>query len=267
MFWVHASNTARFAQSLRDVVDFVRVPGRKDPTADILELAYTWLRDERKGKWLVILDNVDDASFLVKAPTDLFKDDQKHSTGSRNGRPLKEYLPQCQHGRILVTSRNKSAAQQLVERSDAIPVSPMDDMHALALFEKKLAIPHNDRDASAELVRALEYMPLAIVQAAAYIAQRNPRYSVSRYLEDFQRTDHEKTRLLNYMDGHLRRDQEAKNSIIITWQTSFEHIREIRPSAADLLSLMSFFDRQGIPEALLRRREDNFTDVYSGKSE
>ena len=34
----------------------------------------------------------------------------------------------------------------------------------------------------------------------------------------------------------------------------FDHIREIRPSAADLLSLMSFFDRQGIPEALLRSR-------------
>ncbi|PVH91245.1 hypothetical protein DM02DRAFT_546198, partial [Periconia macrospinosa] len=39
-----------------------------------------------------------------------------------------------------------------------------------------------------------------------------------------------------------------------TWQISFEHIRETRPSAAGLLSLMSFFDRQGIPEELLRAR-------------
>ena len=45
---------------------------------------------------------------------------------------------------------------------------------------------------------------------------------------------------------------EAQNSIIITWQISFEHIRRSRPSATDLLSLMSLFDRQSIPEVLIR---------------
>jgi hypothetical protein len=54
----------------------------------------------------------------------------------------------------------------------------------------------------------------------------------------------------------LRRDREAKNSIITTWQISFDYIREIRPSAANLLSLMSFFDRQAIPEALLRSQDE-----------
>lgn len=36
---------------------------------------------------------------------------------------------------------------------------------------------------------------------------------------------------------------------------SFEHIRQSRPSAANLLSLMSLFDRQGIPERLIRNRD------------
>jgi hypothetical protein len=35
----------------------------------------------------------------------------------------------------------------------------------------------------------------------------------------------------------------------------FEHIRQTRLLAAGLLLLMSFFDRQGIPETLLRRQE------------
>lgn len=39
--------------------------------------------------------------------------------------------------------------------------------------------------------------------------------------------------------------------VLITWQILFESIRESRRSAADLLSLMSFFDRQGIPKTLL----------------
>ena len=41
-----------------------------------------------------------------------------------------------------------------------------------------------------------------------------------------------------------------------TWQISFEHIRQERPSAAQLLSLMSLFDRQGIPYHLLCKFED-----------
>lgn len=45
-----------------------------------------------------------------------------------------------------------------------------------------------------------------------------------------------------------------KSSIIVRWQMSFELIQRMRPSATDLLSLMSFFDRQGIPEHVLRSR-------------
>ncbi|KAK0113068.1 hypothetical protein ONS95_014774 [Cadophora gregata] len=94
-----------------------------------------------------------------------------------------------------------------------------------------------------DLAAALEYMPLAIIQAAAYISQRAPRCSVSEYLDQFRKSDREKTSLLDNQAGHLRRDREAANSIIITWHISFEHIRQSKPSAADLLSLMSLFDR------------------------
>jgi hypothetical protein len=38
----------------------------------------------------------------------------------------------------------------------------------------------------------------------------------------------------------------------MAWQISFDHIRDQRQSAADLLSLMSFFDRQGIQKSVLR---------------
>jgi hypothetical protein len=48
--------------------------------------------------------------------------------------------------------------------------------------------------------------------------------------------------------GHFDRDWEAKNSILATWQISFDYIRDKKPSAAEPLPLMSFFDRQGIPD-------------------
>lgn len=64
-----------------------------------------------------------------------------------------------------------------------------------------------------ELAEALEFMPLALAQAAAYIQQRAPRCSVQQYLNAYRRSDKEKTSLLNQEAGRLRRDQEATNSI------------------------------------------------------
>jgi hypothetical protein len=50
----------------------------------------------------------------------------------------------------------------------------MDEQHALALVHRKPRRDVNEADV-AELVRRLDYMPLAITQAAAYIRQRAPR--------------------------------------------------------------------------------------------
>ncbi|KAL2280604.1 hypothetical protein FJTKL_12427 [Diaporthe vaccinii] len=125
-------------------------------------------------------------------------------------------------------------------------------------------------DHGADLVDALEYMPLAISQARANIQQRAPQTSISKYLEEFRRSERQKFSLLNQDEQSLRRDRNASNSVITTWQISFDSIRSERPSAADLLSLMRFFDQQGIPGWLVRP-SDNIAsqdgDVYEGKGD
>ncbi|PQE27730.1 hypothetical protein CJF31_00009955 [Rutstroemia sp. NJR-2017a BVV2] len=239
-------------QSFREIANYVKIPGRQDLQVNIFQLVHDWLRNERKGKWILILDNADDAGFLTQAQS---TSDIRQTNSMGSGKPLVAYLPQCPNGSILITTRSKSAALKLVEQRDIITVEPMGEVDAQGLLEKKLGRSNESNDA-VELVAALEFMPLAIVQAAAYICQRAPRYSVQDYLRDFQRSDRKRMSLLNFEGERLRRDWEAKNSIIITWQISFDHIRKTRPSAADLLSLMSFFDRQGIPESLLQSREE-----------
>lgn len=279
VFWVHASNAARFEQGYRDIADAVKIAGREDPKADIFKLVHDWLRVNGE-KWLIILDNVDDANFLVEAH--LVDQSQSSKSNGQSPRPLREYLPQSQNGSVLITTRSRESALKLVESKDIIQVKPMGQTHAAELLGKKLdSTAQGDAKDNAELVAVLEFMPLAIVQAAAYITQLAPRYSVRQYIEEFQRSDRKKSSLLNHEGGQLRRDGEAKNSIIITWQISFEHIRQTRQSAADLLSLMSFFDPQGIPEALVRTppevtssshedgdgEEDDRSDSQSERSE
>jgi hypothetical protein len=216
-------------------------------------LVHDWLGDERNGRWALVLDNLDNASFLTASSVD--GDGRPADMDATSSQPLIRYLPQCQHGTFLVTSRSREAASELVEDRNIIAVDPMDKGDALTLLQRKLC-RLEEGDGMSELVTALEYMPLAIAQAAAYISQTWPPCSVQQYLDKFRKSDREKAGLLSYESGKLRRDASAKNSILVTWQISFDHIREIRPSAFHVLSLMSFCDRQGIPASLLRGQEE-----------
>ncbi|EXA29687.1 hypothetical protein FOVG_18852 [Fusarium oxysporum f. sp. pisi HDV247] len=142
----------------------------------------------------------------------------------------------------------------------------MTQEEALMLLEKRLGTQSN-ANAAAELVRSLDLVPLAISQAAAYIQKRAPRTSLVQYLNEFRQSESKRVDLLSHDAGDLRRDLRqdggASNAILTTWQVSFDHVRSKRPSAADLLSLMSFFNRQGIPESLIRPSEDSHNAAQS----
>jgi hypothetical protein len=232
----------------------VKIPGRQNPSANIFELVRDWLRDERKGRWALILDNLDDADFLMSPSGGRETQVAKAEVESSESRPLLAYIPHCQHGSVLVTSRSKTATLKLVEEANIITIKPINVEDTVILFKKKFSRPrtHDAFELVTTLIALLEYMPLTIVQAAAFISQRWPRCSIQQYLTDYQASNRKKTGLLSYKGGELRRDVTAKNSILITWQISFDYIRQARPSAADILSFMSFCDRQGIPEILLR---------------
>jgi hypothetical protein len=180
VFWAHASNTARLEQSFREIADQVRARGRKDLQGDVFKLVHNWLRDAKNGRWLLVLDNADDAAVLP--PTDGGSGLQQH---------LSRYLPSSRHGSILVTSRTKRAAMQVVEDSDIITIEPMHDTAAHALLRKKLRDVDERDDSIATLATTLDHIPLALVQAAAYIRERAPRCSVRQYLEERRVTSNE----------------------------------------------------------------------------
>ncbi|KAJ6035878.1 hypothetical protein N7540_000157 [Penicillium herquei] len=250
VFWIHASNHARFEQSFRDIAHQVKIPGRRELKANIFELVENWLRDEKKGKWLCILDNADDPELLSSPWTVANIAYVKESTNAPM-KPLLEYIPRSQSGSVIITSRSREVALKTVKYNDLIEIRPMEQFEALALLQNRLGQPEENQE-TRRLVEELEFMPLAIVQAASYIRARASRYSIAQYLQDFQASDREATKLLRKEADCLDRDWEAKNSILVTWQISFDYVRRRKSSATDLLSLMCFFDRQEIPENLIR---------------
>lgn len=138
----------------------------------MFKLLRTWLHDAKKGSWLVILDNADNVSFLLEPPDTA----EQVRDGASSERRL-DYIPTCSHGSLLITSRSRAAALRMVEQNSIVDVGPMEEEHALALLTRKLS-DTNEQAEIAGLARELEYMPLAIVQASAYIRQRAPRCTV-----------------------------------------------------------------------------------------
>ena len=253
VLWIHAASAARLEQSVRQNLEDLKVPKIADKAGNAFQLLRNWLLNSKNGKWLLILDNVDDAQFLLEPPPTAKQKAEVAQHAPHHDRIL-EYFPASNHGSILVTSRTTDAALKVVERRAVIAVEPMGAEHAVQLLGKKLDCEYT-LDEALELTMALDHMPLAINQAAAYISQEWPLCSVQQYLEKLSESEKSKLSLLDLNEGDLRRDKEATNSIISTWQISFERIRATRRSASDLLSLMSFFDRQSIPQSLLNKRQ------------
>ena len=253
VFWVHASNVARLEQGFWRIANTVNISGRLDWKANIFKLVHDWLCNGTRNKWLLVLDGLDGVRSSYDA---LFTTANEPERGLSNTmrQLLSLYVPQCQHGSILLTTQDSEVALDLVEEKNIIAVEPMDEAQALALLQKKLGKQHRSKDI-ADLATVLESMPLAIVQAAAYILQREPHYLVRQYLEDFRikRSDF----LSEYQAGKPFKDWDAQVSNLCTWHLTFDYICETRPSAAQLLSFMSFFDPQEIPEVLLRRYVEN----------
>ncbi|KAH7116613.1 hypothetical protein B0J13DRAFT_204473 [Dactylonectria estremocensis] len=215
------------------------VSKRRTETSPI-NCSFRDLCDEENGPWMMVLDNADSVDVFFTG-----------AHGSHD-QPLASFLPKTGRGSIIITSRNTDAAERLAGLDAIYNVPIMEKSQALQLLQNRLGECAEDDAIITDLDDDLNYMPLAITQAATYIKRRRPRMSVSAYVDEFRRSHKKKASLLNRDGGDLRRDESASNSIVTTWQITFEQIRRDRPSAADLLSFMSFFNPQGIPEFALQ---------------
>ncbi|KAL2752591.1 hypothetical protein ACRALDRAFT_2044371 [Sodiomyces alcalophilus JCM 7366] len=200
---------ARVEEGFRTIADTINLSGRNRPQADIPLHVQNWLSNQLNGKWAMILDSADDDKVFYGVRE---VDDKR--------RILATYLPDSSYGSIVITTRNKALAFKLTGNYQNI-------------IENKLG-PSLDAGMAVDLVEALDRVPLALRQAAAYIQARKPRSSIAKYLAESRQSERKKTRLLEHNAGDLRRGGAASNAVLTTWQISFDYIRDKQPSAADL---------------------------------
>jgi len=266
IFWVYAATEARVRQSYVEIAAVANLeipqnprgtgrytplqePGDIDsvrqPQMDIVQRVNNWLQSDESGHWLVILDSADSHSSLIKAFT--IDQDLRGVSTSKN-ESLAHMLPRSPMGAILVTTRNKKLALDVTDILLKVPL--MDDLEAEELVSAKLQHINLNQIEVHSLVTLLEYLPLALVQAAAYIHKTS--ITIHKYLDLYNENKETQMRLLetNFID--LGRDQNTENAVLKTWMLSFEQIKLEDSKAANLLSIMSFLDAKSIPESLLQ---------------
>jgi hypothetical protein len=100
-------------------------------------LVENWLRDDRIGKWICILDNVDDDQLLCSVPV-VGKEDSMRGPTNALTKPLLEYVPRSRNGSIIIISRTREAALKIVDHKGLIEVKPIERSEALELLKRKL---------------------------------------------------------------------------------------------------------------------------------
>ncbi|KAJ7017488.1 hypothetical protein C8F04DRAFT_1200404 [Mycena alexandri] len=201
---------------------------------DSAQDALTWLQSKH-GNWLLFFDNADDPKIN-----------------------LNKFFPQCNHGNIIITSRNPG----LRTYGDHSPVSDMEDKDATTLLLQSAAKESSEENvqAAAAIVKVrdlriirqllifeqeLFHLPLAIVQAGSFILQSE---DIAGYLTLYQKN---RAQLLS--EKAVQSHDHYAWTVYTTWQISFDRLSQL---AATLLQLCSFLHYSGISE-----------DMFSNASE
>ncbi|KAK4644806.1 hypothetical protein QC761_308170 [Podospora bellae-mahoneyi] len=234
VFWVHASNHERFREAYTAIAQKYRIPGHGDPKAKVLPLVKSWLESQECGQWIMAIDNADDLELFF----------------NRND-GLGRYLPECAHGTILITTRNLQVASRLTKgmASSVIRIGKMDEVETAQLLSTRLAEIDTMPGDYAGLSARLEYLPLALVQAASFIQENS--ITISRYIQLLDESDQTLIDLLSEDFETVGRDSETPRAVAEAWIISFKQIHNRNTLAGELLSIMSFLDRQTIPYEFL----------------
>ena len=241
VIWLPATNMENLENAYREVAQYLGIPGSEEDKADVKRLVQGYLSKENVGQWLLVFDNADNINMWINTP----------GLERESGR-LIEYLPKSKEGSILFTTRDRKIAYKLVQRKqNIIEVPEMNKDVATQLLQKYLPdqdFVKHEQDAKA-LLEGLTYLPLAIIQAAAYINENG--IAISEYLSLLKGQEEEVIDLLSEDFEDDGRYHNIKNPVATTWLISFEAIRYRDPLAAEFLSFMACVDPKGVPQSLL----------------
>jgi tetratricopeptide (TPR) repeat protein len=249
VFWVDASNRDSLYQSYASIAQKLSVPGWDDEKADVTLLVKRYLADSSARQCLLVFDNAEDIPL--------------GSSGSSTARAtdLLEYLPQSGLCSTIFTTTSSGTARTLASQN-VVELRELAPDLALKMLENCLSTPfsQSEQQEAGLLLQELSYLPLAIVQAAAYMIETN--ISLQTYRLKLDRHKELGLKHSSKAPENPLQSSNAKSPVAATLGLSLDKIRHRDPLAAEYLFLAACVDRKDIPLDLLdasstREREDS----------
>lgn len=219
--WIHyipASTPQAIIAGLIDLANELYIPQNEKVEERLKELTKKLNRLEKD--YLLIFDGVDDSASYEE---------------------ILKYLPD--RGKtLLVVSRLKD---QLRSTFQLLPLGRLTSIDATDYLLKAIEGKDTNRAQAQCLAEKLDYLPLALKHAAAYIRQ-TPGYTFQRYLSEFDLAHFEKKNL------YLERNEQT---ILTTWNKSINAIIEDHncPLAKEVLEFLSILENAPFPLDLLTK--------------
>jgi hypothetical protein len=248
VFWIHCGNPTLFDKDCRRLAKEAEIPGfdETDSTQDVKQLLKLWLEGDRSGNWVLVLDNADNRSdfFQSTEGTDVSSSDRSAN--------LARYVPRASKGTVIITTRDFSVARQLAGPKGVLSKVEMNPNESEELFKQHFpsGSPYNESDC-AQLLRELQYLPLAVTQVAAYLEMVHPMLTPSQYLQKFESTKEDQQRLLPKSVynpwRHAISESPNAETVLTMFTITFSQIQYQSPLANSILRMITCVERRGIP--------------------
>lgn len=231
ILWAKADSYEALVSEYVAIADVLNLPEKDEPEQNIaVNAVKRWLK--RNSGWLLILDNADDTKLV------------------------EDFLPFDTRGHILLTSR----AQVFDNLGIANPIelermSPEEAKQFFLLRTGRTDLDTVEIDAIEQLISELDYLPLALEQAGAYISKL--KSSFQDYLSSYRKRGLELLEKSQAMSG------KYPKSVATTWLLNFEQVEQTSKAAADLLFASTFLNHDKIPFEIIIQGADELGPMIS----
>jgi tetratricopeptide (TPR) repeat protein len=221
VLWLNAESVLALKAGCGELARRMQLPHPEDDLDQAVLAVKDWL--ETHSGWLLVLDNADDPAILTP------------------------FLPDAEHGHILITSRAQDFQDLGILDPVGLPKLPAEDATAFLLLRcGRQGAEAGEQAAAEQLARELDGLPLALEQAAAYVVA-SPGAAFQSYLNDYR------CRGLGRLEARRPALGRYPRSVVSTWTANFDAVQAESRAAAEVLQLSAFLAPDSIPFELLSR--------------
>jgi hypothetical protein len=230
---VHAPTLSHIYSSFAKIAEALRKDSDGFEPKNLYVKVMTCLQDPMSRPWLMIVDNADDRDVLFHSELGFDID-----------------LERCPHGAFLFTTKHKNMGDQLTKWTHSRITDG--NTEAVALIKSILG-NEMTQSVTESLASKMEYLPLALTQAAAYVRLKS--IAIEHYLDMWRASRDNAQELLtsDLFEAPGRRAVNTKisNSVAQTMTLTLDTISRNNKRAEKILSIMAFSESNNVPTKLI----------------